>query len=184
VVAQARSFSGGGNVPGEEVILGLDVSLTATGIDDGDGPRVLHTDLVGVERLAWYSGRLTLICRAKAPDLAIIEGYSYASANQAHQMGELGGVVRLILANLGIPTVIVAPSTLKKWLTGKGTAGKDDMVATAARLGCPVNNNNAVDSWALRQMGLYHLGRAAIPATGYRDEIVAKVTWPELRGVA
>lgn len=76
------------------------------------------------------------------------------------------------------PLVAVVPSALKRWLTGKGNAGKDDMVAVAARLGCTANGNNAVDAWALRQMALYGCGLPEVPITGYRDEAVSKVAWP------
>lgn len=164
------------------VIVGLDLSLRATGIDYGTGgPKVIHTKCSGVPRLAWYREQILEVIALTIPDLAVIEDYAFSrAAAHAHQLGELGGVIRLALWDRDITTVEIVPSSLKKWLTGKGNAGKDDMVAVAARLGCPANNNNAVDAWALRQMALYEYGCGEVPATGYRDEAVAKITWPAI----
>lgn len=162
-------------------VLGLDLSLTATGVDYGHGPKVMHTKESGVARLAWYREQLHGIIAPAIPDLAVIEDYAFSrAAAHSHQLGELGGVIRLALHDRRITTVEIVPSALKKWLTGKGNAGKDDMVAVAARLGCPVNNNNAVDAWALRQMALYEYGHSDVPETGYRNEAVAKIMWPAI----
>lgn len=164
-------------------IVGLDLSLTATGISCAD-----HTDTIrppkdyrGVDRLEWLRSEIVGHLTA-GNGLVVLEGYSYASANQAHQVGELGGVVRLTLRRLDIPWVVIPPSSLKKFATGKGGAAKDAMVAAAARLGCPADDNNAVDAWWLRQLGLYALvaaGYDGVPHTAYRDEAVAKIEWPE-----
>jgi crossover junction endodeoxyribonuclease RuvC len=160
-------------------IVAFDLSLTATGVATNDGPVVLHTRHSGVERLAWFREQCDEILIYWYPYVVVIEDYAFSrAAAHSHQLGELGGVIRLQIHDRGIPTVEIVPSALKKWLTGKGNAGKDDMVAVAARLGCPVNNNNAVDAWALREMALYAYGHPGVPVTDYRDEAVAKITWP------
>jgi Holliday junction resolvasome RuvABC endonuclease subunit len=49
--------------------------------------------------------------------------------------------------------VTVTPSELKKWATGSGSAGKDDMLAAAVARGCtePQTHDEA-DAWLLRAM--------------------------------
>ena len=83
----------------------------------------------------------------------MIEGYAYARANQAHQIGELGGVVRLALSDRGVPVVEVSPSSLKKLATGKGNASKDAVLAEAMRrLGYQGSDNNEADALWLLEM--------------------------------
>lgn len=49
-----------------------------------------------------------------------MEGYSYGSAGRVFEIAEGAGVIKLALAQHGIIPVIVAPSQLKKFSTGKG----------------------------------------------------------------
>lgn len=165
-------------------IVGLDLSLRATGYADENGAIVVSTKLRGMERLASLR---TILTRYPA-DLVILEDYAFSRADaHAHALGELGGVVKLALHEAGVPTVLVGPSALKKWLTGKGNANKLAMGMAAQRAGYDgPEDDNAVDAWALRQMGLYAVvgydvrvaAGLSVPPTAYRDEAVAKVTWP------
>lgn len=169
-------------------IVGLDLSLTATGIATGGDVYTIKPpkNCTGVRRLAWYSSELYDVY-VKFVDLVIIEQYAFSRANaHSHEIGELGGVIRLDLHNHEIPWIAVLPNVLKKFGTGKGNAGKDDMVGAAARAGCPVNDNNAVDAWWLRQMALYAHGASDVNNTVYRADTVDSVDWPNLqiRGAA
>lgn len=161
-------------------IIGLDLSLTGTGICTAGDGCLITTSLTGVERLH----RLWLDICSELPDrpaVVVLEGYSYGSKGRAvFDIGELGGVVRHELYTSGYRFVVVPPSTLKKFATGKGNIGKDAMVATAARLGCPYDDNNIIDAWWLRQMGLYRYALPDVGVTAYRDEAVHTVDWPEL----
>lgn len=164
----------------EVKIVGLDLSLSATGVACAECCEVMKPNADhGPARLNEILTGLTVRHRVVDADVVVLEGYSYAAANQAHQMGELGGVVRHHLWRLGVPYVTVAPTRLKKFATGKGNVGKDAMVAAAVRLGCPAEDNNAVDAWFLRQIGLYHYSPdAGLPRTDYRDETCGKIEWP------
>lgn len=85
----------------------------------------------GVQRLSWFRKNLISEVEEFAPQLVVIEGYAYAKGNSAHQIGELGGVLRLALLDLGVSYIEVAPSKLKKFVTGKGNAPKDAMMIEA-----------------------------------------------------
>lgn len=163
-------------------IVALDLSLTATGVACPTGVYVLKPpkNCTGVRRLAWF--RSTLGEATANADLVVIEQYAFSRANaHSHEIGELGGVIRLHLHVHRIPFVAVLPNVLKKFATGKGNAGKDDMVGAAARAGCPVNDNNAVDAWWLRQMALYAHGASDVTLTAYRADTVDTVDWPDLQ---
>jgi crossover junction endodeoxyribonuclease RuvC len=167
-------------------VLGLDLSLTATGYAYNDEVTgVFRSKNRGPRRLAEIRG--AVLDYAYESDIVVLEGYSYASANQAHQVGELGGVVRVALFDKRIPFVDVAPAVLKKFATGKGNAPKDAMIAAAIRrFDFEGTDNNEADAWMLREMGLaaYGSGRyvehGATLLTVAGREALGKVTWPKL----
>ena len=166
---------------GEVRVVGLDLSLTKTGIADEDGTRTLSPGVgrVGPERLDWFRDRIVKEIHGadtsgprcfdcflptiygRHPGLVVLEGYSLGTARQqshAHALGELGGIVRWTLWDLGIPYVDVSPATLKKYATGKGNAGKDAVLIAAVKRLAPVGDNNQADAWWLRAIGMDALG--------------------------
>ncbi len=163
-------------------VLGLDLSLTASGYAyNEEVVGVIRSKAKGERRLAEIRDAVEEL--AFEADVVVLEGYSYASANQAHQIGELGGVIRLTLWQRRKPFVEVPPAVLKKFATGKGNADKDAMLAAAIRrFGFEGDNNNAADAWLLRAMGLAaYLGWGAV--TEFQHQAIAKVTWPKLEVV-
>ena len=87
-------------------------------------------------------------------DLVVIEGYSYMSTGQTLYLAELGGIVKHELYKREKTVVEVPPSTLKKFVTGKGNAKKDQMMlAIYKRWGTEFDNNDAADAYALAQYG-------------------------------
>lgn len=158
-------------------VVGLDLSLTATGIAYADGSfTTVTTAAKGEERIvALRSAVLNAVIFA---DLVVIEGYSMASRHGAHQLGELGGVIRVALHEAGIPFVEIAPTRLKKWATGKGNANKDEMLVRAARLWPTVTTNDEADAGFLRQMGLTAHGEYR--PTKAQADLLGQVDWPVL----
>lgn len=164
-------------------LAGLDLSLTATGYCDEDvEPLVISTRYTGMPRVELVLHEIERHLAKHHVDLVVIEGYSYGSKGAAvYGIAELGGVVRHHLWTTGTPYVDVPPASLKKFACGdRKSRDKDAMVATAARLGCPADNNNACDAWWLLQLGLYWLARdtCVVPRAGYRDDALSKVPWP------
>lgn len=172
--------------------MGIDPSLSATGIclPTGETTRwVPPKGFVGDQRLAWFEHQMltATVNPMTIPNLVILEGYAYGRANQAHQLGELGGIIRLTLRKAFVPYVVVPPSTLKKYATGKGNASKEEVLVQAVlRRGVEMTNDEA-DSWWLWQIGLAYAIEIAgkyetLPGYVYVDRALKagldKLDWP------
>ncbi len=145
------------------VVIGIDPSLnnTAYCILGGSEPvigKVAVGKRRGMERLFYIEGDIGALLVAYHPDLIVIEGYSYASTHQAHQAGELGGILRRLFFRECIPWVEVAPPTLKKFVTGKGNADKNlVMLNVYKRWGVETGSDDEADAYGLAKAGQYLL---------------------------
>lgn len=171
-------------------VVGLDLSLTATGVATEAAVEVLVTaDLRGCERLTYIRDQVmlavgnayTLEREPARADLVVIEGFSYGSkGSSVYEIGGLGWIIRLDLWNAGIPWVEVPPSTLKKYATGHGNAGKGEVLAAAIRrLDYEGHDDNEADALWLRAMALDWYG-AGTPVPQAHREALLKVDWPSL----
>jgi Holliday junction resolvasome RuvABC endonuclease subunit len=80
----------------------------------------------------------------------------HASTDAAHVYGGLMATLTAWCESRNIPYQGVPVGTIKKHATGKGNAGKDDMLAAMQALGHPVTDDNEADAiallhWALEQ---------------------------------
>ena len=82
-----------------------------------------------------------------------MEGYSHGSKFNREILGELGGIVKLAIYDVfKKEPLIVPPTVLKKYVTGKGTASKTQMIEHVnSRWGTHFDNDNLADSYALAQ---------------------------------
>lgn len=177
-------------------VVGLDLSLTATGVAFGGLAARISTKKDGCERLAAVRERV-LEFLTPLPDLVGIEGYSFNSKYGGERLGELGGVIRLQLWELGIPFVEIPPASVKKYATGSGTASKDEVLGAAIRrLGYERDDHNEADALWVRAMAYDHYGApiVEVPAS-HRAALTAivkkkgkpdrpAILWPELRVAA
>jgi Holliday junction resolvasome RuvABC endonuclease subunit len=164
-------------------IIGLDLSITATGValPDGRTRTIPGPHELGDERLYTTAATLhSMIEPYGRIDVAIIEDLPY-HAMAAGITGMIQGVVRLLLIQEGIPYALAVPSTVKKYATGHGDADKIDMrAAMRQHTGRDLHDHNQVDAWWLRHAGLdwYGIPEVQLPAT-QRASLV-KITWPTL----
>jgi Holliday junction resolvasome RuvABC endonuclease subunit len=168
-------------------ILGIDASLASTGLalPDGSALTVKTTsDQAPMDRLlcvhralmSWVGGS------QRGADLAVVEGYSYgAKGNAVYQIGEVGGVVRLTLHQLGVPMMVVPPAAVKKFATGNGNADKR-LVRTAAELhlGYEGKSSDEADALWLREAGLYIYGGSSYRPPPRQVEALQALAWPVL----
>lgn len=174
------------------MILAIDPSLTASGYARGplgSAPTlgVLHPPReVGKEigRLVWIRDQVVRL--AEGCDMVVLEGYSYASKGRSVvSLGELGGVVRVALTESGVPYCEVAPSGRAKYATGKGGAGKEEVLSAAIqRFGYTGHNTNEADALVLWAMAAEAMGDPFINVPKAHKEALEAVAWPIPQPVA
>lgn len=162
-------------------IVGLDLSLTSTGICFGsDEFEALSTKLKGTERLEFYEWEIRN--RLNGNDYVVLEDYAYAKrGTHAYSLGELGGVIKLSLYDRKISLTVVAPTARAKFATGRGNASKSEVVsAVSARTGIEFKGPGAddmVDAFVLREMGLHAFGIGEFDWPKQNLSVLEKVNW-------
>lgn len=166
-------------------VFGLDLSLTSTGYSYGEETGVISFDATGPERLWLIKREIESLINRHRVEAVILEGYSFASrSGQAFSIGELGGVIKLLLWQIGIPCVIVPPTCRAKFATGKGNASKLEVLSSiSARTGKIWENPGAddkCDAWVLQEMGLARLGKQRHNWPAQNMDGLTKVDWEQL----
>jgi crossover junction endodeoxyribonuclease RuvC len=165
-------------------VLGLDLSLTATGWANWNSPGevssgIIETDLKGPARLKHIRDLIKYVLVSEgtpSQSLILLENYAFGKANQAHQMGELGGVVRTMLYEEKYKFFVIPPTRLKKFLTGKGVAEKNLMLKELYKhFGHDADNDNIADALVLMELGRAMIDRPSKELPKYRQEVVQEV---------
>ncbi len=143
--------------------MGLDLSLTSTGVSVNGSTLSIRSKNKGAQRLIEIRDEIVKIAKTDKIEIVAIEGYSYASQySQAHSIGELGGVVKVALKELGLPIIVIPPTCRAKFATGKGNAGKIEVMSAVAQktgiMFTGTDGSDRCDAWILEQMALTYLG--------------------------
>lgn len=175
--------------PPELRVLGLDLSLTSTGmaLPSGATVRIKTRPADGDRRLLVIRDHIREAVEVHRPHVAVLEDLP------RHAMGAgvtamVHGIVRAALVEAGVPYALVVPATLKCFGADHGRATKQTMAA-AAYLAAGAEfaddpGGDQADAWWLRAAGHDHYGHALFPLPqGQRDRL-RKVAWPELPGFA
>jgi Holliday junction resolvasome RuvABC endonuclease subunit len=181
------------------VVIGLDLSLTGTGVARWENGHVTM-QTIGTRsgeslyrRIALITGRLWT--NLPSPDtsnpvMVIAEERLTAGTmgrgamSNSLDIAELRGVIKYGLYRRGIPVAEMHPSRLKKYATGRGDAKKDDMVKAAwadlyEKCGWPgpLDHNQADAAWLLAG-ALDNFGRPPVHVTPARAAVLRHTTWP------
>lgn len=160
--------------------LGIDQSLRSTGVAlvSSEGLRlytgtVTPGKLTGAARLAYIRDALREY--AKSVAYAALEGYAMDAVNRSFDLGEVGGLVRLLLHDAQIPFVVVPPMSLKQFAGTNGTSSKEAMrEAVKKQWGVDIEQNDACDAFALAQVArAVHLNKGKTRA---QLEVIKKLT--------
>ena len=164
-------------------ILGLDLSLTNTGWVIYDTKLGYMTDagtikskLRGVLRLADIDLRITNLIDNDLKMIAVIEGYAFSpNQGRSFSIGELGGVIKRTLFAYDIDYYIVAPTSLKKFATGKGNAPKSTIEKEVyKRWNVEFKTEHEVDAFVLAKIGEAIIGKVK-KLTKAQKEVVKTV---------
>lgn len=146
-------------------ILGFDPSLTSsgyaypapTGILTG---RIRPKNLRGVERLHHIARCFRELLQISEAEVVVYEGYAMGYGGKSNpgrvfDIGELGGVLRLIAFENGVSMLLVSPRTLKMFVTGDGGAEKD-VISQRIReqWGDDIKQNDEADAYGLYRLGV------------------------------
>lgn len=165
------------SVPGPT--MGLDLSLTATGLVVWDGSKVLRhrrfktepaarsdglkprprgqlapDRYAGTEeeRIEWLRRKVKANVRKFGPCLVAIESKNFVPKGSAKKVDELQGVIKNLLHRMEIPFVPVAPTTLKKKATGDGRADKMTMIVAAKKFCREISDDDRADALHLARL--------------------------------
>lgn len=128
----------------------------------------------GIPRFIELANWVLNIVKTKMPSCIVLEDYAFGANGRLTQLSENAGTLKVKLYEQFpmIPLHIVAPSTIKKFATGKGTATKDDMWKSfietfphaeswaklchpkATKIGSPMGD--IADSYFLAKYGVNH----------------------------
>lgn len=169
-------------------IIGLDLSLTSTGYSVNGKTGAISSKFMECKRLLEIRSAVLEIIVENDVRGASIEGYAFSARNsQAHKIGELGGVIRLMLFENGIPYVDVPPTSRAKFATGRGNAAKSEVIsAVSARTGLIWSGKGAddeCDAWLLEEMALHALGRGVYDWPASHLSALSSIDWTSLQGL-
>jgi len=162
--------------------LGIDLSMTGTGIalledgklvysetikskKEGDTPDAEVRRLMGI--VVKVMEHVDVI---ENLDVVVLEGIAFMAKSTAlAQLSGLTYMVRKEMVDRDIQFFVVAPTTLKKFITGKGNSAKDIMMLETYKLyGESILDNNQCDAF-----GLAHVGEAVLTEK-YKGETYQK----------
>lgn len=160
---------------GIDLVIGLDLSLTGSGVVtmDSSGEIVFQNcakskpnpKITDIERFHQLSLDLLPSHFISHKTYVVIENYGYASSGDITRIAEFAGIVkdRLCFSSAGVlplPNVFpynlttCAPTTLKKFLTGRGNCEKALVLKEVlSRWGKDFDDHNVADAFGLCLMG-------------------------------
>jgi crossover junction endodeoxyribonuclease RuvC len=160
-----------------KLIIGLDLSLTSTGIsiynilEDVFTSEAVKTSnkYSYVERYKKILDRIIDIDHFLEPgSFFFIEGYSFGSFGKSTAMSnliELGGIIKFDVVNRGRQYIDIPPTILKKFITGRGNAKKEDIkLGIYKKYQREFKTSDEADAFALAVFGVKYL---EIPTTQF-----------------
>lgn len=176
-----KVFHSGAVDPEKPVYLGIDQSYSgfATTAVQGDAfyTEVYKSEKRGIDRLKDIQSHVyNWLYKFDHVDDVAMEGYAFGS-QMANMLGELGGMVKLSLLDFGIYPLIVPPTNLKKYVTGKGNGvPKSQMLLQVYKVwGIEFTDDNAADSFALAKLV------SGDSRYAYQKEVYDKLQDPKFR---
>ena len=145
-------------------IVGLDLSLSSTGYHTlvGElisGAIVTNDKLSSMERIDFILARIAELVHEG--DFVLIENNAFNAIGRAKSvLAELNGIVKFWLWRRKIEYVLVAPTTLKKFILGKGKGEKSLILREVFKAyGLNAGTDDEADACVLAHIGACLIGR-------------------------
>ena len=148
--------------------IGIDPSFTNTAVvlltEDLKAESIVfhsHTDKDWYVQYKNIRGLMLSLCNTLAEYTTryqcvaiVLEGYSYGSHYQGHNLGELGHAYRTVLSTYAPITRVIPPRTIKKAVAGSGRADKLRVAAALDEMGLSFKSTDESDACAAAYCGL------------------------------
>ena len=147
--------------------IGLDLSLTKTGVVVLNNGKIVKQQLIKskpvgdkpvdeLKRIRKIVEEIESVVNEYEPTVAVIENLAFMARNTTAltQLAGLSFFVRAVLFDNKIPFYLCAPTTLKRFATGKGNSEKDHMILEVYKqYGVDFVDNNIADAIFLAKIG-------------------------------
>lgn len=173
-------------------VIGLDISLTGTGIASSNGwTERLGRDGITNLPLDQRAGAIVdlanrILGTVAYPHLVVIEAAAYSrSGGGVDERGGLRWRVIHGLATRGVPMAEVSATCLKRYALGKGVGSKTAICVAVSRrfptwaAGINGDDDNLADAVMLMAAGRDALGHPLAPMPATHRKALDAVTWPE-----
>ena len=125
-------------------------------------------------RLNYLNTQLEEKLETIKPDLVMVEQYAYSQQKVVYQ-AEFGGMLRCRLIDYTPDVIEVAPSQLKKFVLGKSTGDKNQILLQVyKRWSVTCQNDDEADAYVLYRIGLCYAGICE-PETNAQREVIEKL---------
>jgi Holliday junction resolvasome RuvABC endonuclease subunit len=164
-------------------VIGLDLSLTSTGValPDGTTYRIKTRDKDGDRRLLHIRDSIRDDLADHRPHLAVVEDLP-KHAMSAGLTAKVHGIVLGELLDAGVPYGYIVPATLKAYACDNGRADKADMAAAAYLVAgaefAHDSGGDQCDAWWLRAAGHDWLGLPLFDMPQAQRDRLSKGKWP------
>ncbi|MFJ3923068.1 hypothetical protein [Streptomyces sp. NPDC090022] len=169
--------------PNRPLVIGLDLSLTSTGIAGVDWAEALKPRHKGHRRLSWL--KCEIYDRTKAADLVVVEGPAFGHGAQAghHELGGLWWMITHDLWRRNLPYAVCPPKVRAMYATGNGNAGKGEVrdgVRQHFGVECEgASRYDKADAVAMACLGAHWLGYPVVALPDSHTRALGSVAWPD-----
>lgn len=164
------------------LVIGLDLSLTSTGVAGVDWAEALKPRHKGHRRLSWL--RSEIWDRTKNADLVVVEGPAYGRGSQAghHELSGLWWMITHDLWRRDLPYAVCPPKVRAMYATGSGNAGKGEVRDGVRRhfgVECDgASRYDKADAVTMAVLGAHWLGYPVADLPASHTRALGSVAWP------
>jgi len=147
-----------------KIFTGIDLSLTGTGFVNIDNKsKIIDQELIVTkpnvqieERLLSIRNTIENLLHKESTESIYLEGLSFASKGQSiMELAALHYFIRIYLFENKLKYKVIPPTSLKKFVTGKGQAKKNLMLLKVyKKWGVEFQDDNICDAYSLSRMAL------------------------------
>jgi crossover junction endodeoxyribonuclease RuvC len=118
----------------------------------------------GFQRVVYAKKWLEEFVHSHTPNLIVIEGYAYANPHTLGTLVEVGTAFRLGMSEEGFGWIDCPPTTLKKFVCGKGTAKKEHILLDVYKhWKVSFDSSDEADAFGLAMLGVAFAKSPGIP---------------------